>query len=106
MDPFELREKNFLSEGKVNALGEKMWKSHGNIYKCADLVKQKVFSKAKPNEDENFYYGRGFAAVMKSPKGAPFSTKGCYMIESVSDAARMLVPNLRKITNNPRPKRP
>jgi carbon-monoxide dehydrogenase large subunit len=79
MDPFELREKNFLSEGKVNALGEKMWKSHGNIYKCADLVKQKVFSKAKPTEDENFYYGRGFAAVMKSPKGAPFSTKGCYM---------------------------
>jgi len=79
MDPWKLREMNFLSEGKVNALGEKMWKSHGDVAKCAEIVKQKVYGHAKPVEDENFYYGRGFATVMKSPKGAPFSTKGCYM---------------------------
>ena len=79
MDPFKLRELNYLTEGKVNSLGERMWKSHGDITKCAAIVKKKVFSGAKPKDDENFYYGRGFAAVMKSPKGAPFSTKGCYM---------------------------
>jgi carbon-monoxide dehydrogenase large subunit len=56
-----------------------MWKSHGDIVTCSNMVKEKVFSKVKPKEDENFYYGRGFAAAMKSPKGAPFSTKGCYM---------------------------
>jgi carbon-monoxide dehydrogenase large subunit len=79
MDPWELREKNYLCEGKINAQGEKYWKTHGDIFKCADIVKKKVYSSPKPKEDENFYYGRGFAAIMKSPKGAPFSTKGCYM---------------------------
>ncbi len=79
MDPIRLREMNYLTEGKVNALGERMWKSHGDILTCSNIVKEKVFTKAKPKEDENYYYGRGFAAAMKSPKGAPFSTKGCYM---------------------------
>lgn len=79
MDPIKLREMNYLVEGKVNALGERMWKSHGDIMTCSNRVKEKVFSKPKPKEDENYFYGRGFAAAMKSPKGAPFSTKGCYM---------------------------
>ena len=78
MDPINLRERNYLVAGKMNALGENMWKSHGDITKCSDLVKEKVF-REKNREDENYYYGRGFAAVMKSPKGAPFSTKGCYL---------------------------
>jgi len=79
MDPWELRSMNYLCEGKVNAQGEKYWKSNGDMFKCADLVKQKAFSTPKPKEDDTYYYGRGFAAIMKSPKGAPFSTKGCYM---------------------------
>jgi carbon-monoxide dehydrogenase large subunit len=79
MDPFALREINLLTEGKVNALGERMWKTHGDITKCVDIIKKTVYSTEKPKEDENYYYGRGMAAVMKSPKGAPFSTKGCYM---------------------------
>ena len=79
MDPFALREMNLLTEGKVNALGERMWKTHGDITKCVDIIKKSVFSKPKPKEDENYYYGRGVATVMKSPKGAPFSTKGCYI---------------------------
>ncbi len=79
MDPFELREMNYLSEGKVNSLGELMWKMNGDVKACSDKVKESVFSKNKPDEDENYFYGRGFAAVMKSPKGAPFSTKSCYM---------------------------
>ncbi|MEN4011227.1 MAG: xanthine dehydrogenase family protein molybdopterin-binding subunit [Bellilinea sp.] len=79
MDPFELRSKNYLKEGKVNALGEVMWKSNGDIQQCADKIQQLVFAHSKPKEDEQFFYGRGFAAVMKSPKGAPFSTKGCYI---------------------------
>jgi CO/xanthine dehydrogenase Mo-binding subunit len=79
MDPFELRRKNYLCEGKVNALGERMWKSNGDVAACAENTRKLVFEKAKPAEDEEFYYGRGFAAVMKSPKGAPFSTKGCYI---------------------------
>jgi len=68
MDPIKLREMNYLVEGKVNALGERMWKSHGDIMTCSNRVKEKVFSKPKPKEDENYFYGRGFAAAMKSPR--------------------------------------
>jgi len=79
MDAFELRYKNYLREGSVNALGEHMWKFNGDVAACAEKVKDSVFGHEKPAEDDNFYYGRGFAAIMKSPKGAPFSTKGCYI---------------------------
>ena len=79
MDPFELRKKNYLGPGKMNALGEMMSKSNGDLRSCADQVQKAVFSTPKPKEDNDYYYGRGFAAVLKSPKGAPFSTKGCYM---------------------------
>ena len=79
MDPFELREMNYLGEGKTNALGEMMWKTNGDVKACSDNVKKIVFDKEIVKEDENYYYGRGFAAIMKSPKGASFSTKGCYI---------------------------
>lgn len=79
MDPFELRSKNYLKEGRKNSLGEVMWKTNGDVQKCADRVHAVVFDHEKPREDDQYFYGRGFAAVMKSPKGAPFSTKGCYM---------------------------
>ena len=79
MDPFELRAKNYLGPGKRTSLGEKLWKSNGDVKKCAEIVRETVFSKPKPDEDDEYYYGRGFAALMKSPKGAPFSSKGCYL---------------------------
>jgi CO/xanthine dehydrogenase Mo-binding subunit len=91
MDPIKLREMNFLSEGKVNSLGEKMWRSHGDISKCVDIVKDLVFSKSKPKDDGDFYYGRGFAAAMKSPKGAPFSTKGCYMKMNIDGSVSVVM---------------
>ena len=79
MDPFALRSKNYLREGSVNALGEHMWKFNGDVATAAAKVQDVVFGHDKPKEDDTYFYGRGFAAVMKSPKGAPFSTKGCYM---------------------------
>ncbi|NPV57620.1 MAG: xanthine dehydrogenase family protein molybdopterin-binding subunit [Anaerolineae bacterium] len=79
MDKFELRAMNYLGEGKINALGERMYKYNGDIQTCAREVQADVFGKELPKEDEQFFYGRGFAAVMKSPKGAPFSTKSCFM---------------------------
>jgi CO/xanthine dehydrogenase Mo-binding subunit len=91
MDVFTLRAKNYLREGTVNALGEHMWKSNGDIEQCAQKVRQVVFGHEKPEEDEQFYYGRGFAAVMKSPKGAPFSTKGCYMKMSIDGSVAVVM---------------
>lgn len=79
MDKLEFRKKNFLSEGKVNAVGETMWKHNGNLLECANRVQTLLNEKPKPAEDDQFVYGRAQVTVMKSPKGAPFSTKGCYM---------------------------
>lgn len=78
-DPFALREQNYLGPGKVTSLGERLWESNGNVKKCAAAARAAVFAQPKPAEDENFWYGRGFAALMKSPKGAPFSSKSCYL---------------------------
>jgi len=80
IDPFELREKNYLGPGKVTSLGETLHTTNGDVKKCVEIVRRAVFSAPKEEaEDENFYYGRGFAALMKSPKGAPFSSKSCYL---------------------------
>ena len=80
MDSFKLREKNYLGPGKVTSLGETLNKSNGNVKKCARIVRKAVFSVPKTiAEDEKYYYGRGFAALMKTPKGAPFSSKSCYL---------------------------
>jgi CO/xanthine dehydrogenase Mo-binding subunit len=79
MDPFELRRKNYLRPGSLTSVGEMIYESSGNVEICADKVQKELFSTPKPKEDADYFYGRGFAAVMKTPKGAPFSTKGCYM---------------------------
>ncbi len=89
MDGLELRKKNFLSEGKVNAVGETMWKHHGNILECATRVEKMLASKPKPKEDEQYAYGRALVTVMKSPKGASFSTKGCYMKMNVDGSVNI-----------------
>ena len=80
LDPFELREKNYLGPGKVTSLGETLHTTNGDIGKCVEIVRRAVFSSPKKKaEDDYYYYGRGFAALMKSPKGAPFSSKSCYL---------------------------
>ncbi|NCC52283.1 MAG: xanthine dehydrogenase family protein molybdopterin-binding subunit [Spartobacteria bacterium] len=79
MDPFKLREINYLGAGKVTVLGERLNEKHGNVSQCAERVREAIFTGKKPDEDENYYYGRGFSALMKTPKGAPFSSKGCYL---------------------------
>ncbi len=89
MDPLELRKKNFLSEGKINAVGEKMYKHNGNILECANRVQKMLAESVKPKEDDLYYYGRAQVTVMKSPKGAPFSTKGCYMKMNVDGSVNV-----------------
>lgn len=79
MDKFELREKNYLKRGKKFGSGEIYTEDYGDIKKCSDAIKEIIFNKDKPKEDENYFYGRGFAAVVKAPKGAPNSSKGCYV---------------------------
>ena len=79
MDPFELRDKNYLGPGKENAAGERYYATNGDVRACVEKVKEAIFAGEKPQEDDEYWYGRGFAALMKSPKGAAFSSKSCYI---------------------------
>ncbi len=76
---WEVMEKNFLKAGKKNALGQTVKKSHGDIFRCLAEVRETVFNTEKPKEDERYYYGRGIAAMMKSPKMAAHSSTGCQL---------------------------
>ena len=76
---WKVMENNFLCEGKKNSLGQTIRKSHGNLFQCLHEVKNAVFDIEKPKEDENYIYGRGLAAMMKSPKMAANSSSGCQL---------------------------
>ncbi len=79
MSPLDLRRKNFLSQGKTNSLGEMIHYYNGNLYTCLENVEQALFSTPKSEEDQDYLYGRGVAAMMKSPKGAPNAASSCQM---------------------------
>ncbi len=76
MSPSEIRRKNFLKEGKENCLGQKIIRGNGDLFACLDNVEKDLFDGEKPKEDENFFYGRGIAALMKTPMMAPNASSG------------------------------
>jgi len=77
ISPLALRRKNFLGEGKTNSLGETIRDYNGNLFKCLDNVEGEIFSEPKPEADDQFFFGRGVASMMKSPKGAPNAGSSC-----------------------------
>jgi CO/xanthine dehydrogenase Mo-binding subunit len=76
---WELMRKNFLREGKTNALGQTIQRCHGDLEACLEEARKAVFATPKPSEDERFLYGRGLSAMMKSPKMATNSSSGCLL---------------------------
>ncbi len=76
MTQAELMRKNFLCDGKTNAVGQVMRKGNGDIYKCLDEVEKALFDGPKPLEDDNFYYGRGIGGFMKTPMMLPNASSG------------------------------
>jgi len=79
MSQQELMRKNFLCDGKVNAIGQIIRPGNGNLYKCLDEVEQALYEVPKPQEDENFVYGRGLAAFMKTPMMIPHASSGAIL---------------------------
>ncbi len=80
--PFELMKKNFLREGRKNSLGQTITAAHGNLDQCLEAVREAVFSAPIPAPDDEYYYGRGVAAMMKSPKMAAHSSSVCHLTVS------------------------
>lgn len=77
MDPLDLRRRNFLGEGKKNSLGETIRAYNGNLHECLARVEKDLYAGGKPANDADYLYGRGVAAMMKSPKGAAHASSSC-----------------------------
>jgi carbon-monoxide dehydrogenase large subunit len=73
----EIMRKNFLSEGRQNALGQVIKKSHGNLAACLDAVEKAIDETPLPENDDRYLYGKGVAAMMKSPKMAANAASCC-----------------------------
>lgn len=78
----ELMEKNFLRPGRQNTLGQTVKESHGDLPGCLAAVKKAVLASPRPRNDSRFVYGRGLAAMMKSPKMASHASSGCHLTMS------------------------
>lgn len=76
MNPSEVRKKNFLSEGKENCLGQTIIKGNGDLGACLKNVERALFETAKPASDGEYLYGRGVAALMKTPMMAATASSG------------------------------
>lgn len=73
----ELLKKNFLAPGRTNSVGQVMKKDMGNLPGCLDAVRGAIDEEKLPKEDEKYYYGKGFAAMFKSPKHAANAGSTC-----------------------------
>ncbi len=71
-----LMKKNFLCDGKTNAVGQVIRKGNGDIYQCLDEVEKALFTSSKPQENDDYYYGRGIAGFMKTPMMLPNASSG------------------------------
>jgi carbon-monoxide dehydrogenase large subunit len=83
----DIMKKNFLSEGRKNALGQVIKKSHGDLAGCLDEVKKAIEETPFPERDERYLYGRGLAAMMKSPKMATNAASSCSIQINVDGCA-------------------
>lgn len=73
----EIMRKNFLSEGRRNALGQVIKKSHGDLAGCLAAVEKALDETPLPKNDDRYLYGRGIASMMKSPKMAANAASTC-----------------------------
>lgn len=65
--PHEIRLKNLLREGWANGIGQVMHTSNGNVVKCTEIIKEKLYAEPKPDLGPHMAVGRGMASYMKTP---------------------------------------
>ncbi len=66
MDPVELRLKNLLTPGKVNAIGQTIQSYNGRLEQCLKTVAERLEARS-PASKPGRVRGRGVACLMKSP---------------------------------------
>lgn len=67
LDSRKIRLKNFLKPGDTNSLGQEITKHNGDIRECFHRMIEALDLNPLVEEDEDYIYGRGVAALIKSP---------------------------------------
>ncbi len=67
IDPLKVRKINLLKPGSINALGQEIELENGDLAGCVDKVAERLGEIELPAETDNLVYGKGMAAMMKSP---------------------------------------
>ncbi|MFX0210667.1 MAG: xanthine dehydrogenase family protein molybdopterin-binding subunit, partial [Candidatus Hodarchaeota archaeon] len=62
-----LRKMNFLKPGDTNSLNQIITEHNGDIRECFDKMTEALDKESLPLEDDKYIYGRGVAALVKSP---------------------------------------
>ena len=66
IDEHELRLKNMLRPGSINALGQEIEEENGDLIGCYKKIKERL-NEIEIDKKPNKVYGKGIAAIMKSP---------------------------------------
>ncbi len=94
LDPVQLRLKNILRPGSINAFGQRMDASHGKLQECIDMVAReldKETSRRSMKKSRHRVWGRGIAAFMKSPVMATNAASGAMVKFSDDGTVNVLV---------------
>jgi carbon-monoxide dehydrogenase large subunit len=62
-----LRKMNFLQPGDTNSLSQLITEHNGDIVECFDKMTEALDKEPLPLENDKYLYGRGVAALVKSP---------------------------------------
>ncbi|MFW9904424.1 MAG: xanthine dehydrogenase family protein molybdopterin-binding subunit [Candidatus Thorarchaeota archaeon] len=74
-----LRMKNFLKPGDTNSLNQVITENNGNIRECFEKMTKALESNNLPDEDDKNIYGRGVAALVKSPVQASYASSNVFL---------------------------
>jgi carbon-monoxide dehydrogenase large subunit len=67
MRPYELRLKNLLAPGKVNAIGQRFDEHSGDVAQCTEKVVAALYDRPISDRGATVRVGRGIASFMKTP---------------------------------------
>jgi len=79
IDSWKLRKKNFLKPGQTNSLGQVITEHNGSIIECFEKMTEALSVNQLPQENHQYLYGRGVAALVKSPVQAANASSSVFL---------------------------
>lgn len=91
ISPSEMRRRNFLCEGRTNGLGQTVRRSNGNLFECLGRVERLLGAEPLPESDGEFLYGRGVAALMKTPMMSFNASSGAFVKFAADGSVNVII---------------